>query len=215
MTARRWLILRRKKGTTMSLTKALDVTSSAQWLSVVQKEPMLATAGTANERMKHTDGFLLQEEEEEEHQGQDRIARLARLRRVAHHHRVSGGILCRATAVARGWTTPRLSHTQMSAPSAVGDRTHGALTFRHSTAIPFYPLRGVFTHARPHVTMRAPLALPAPPSAPRRCSPHAWPPRIIRTHPVRWCSTECTTRADARAHRQGEIKMRRWSCPAA
>ena len=61
MTARRWLILRRKKGTTMSLTKALDVTSSAQWLSVVQKEPMLATAGTANERMKHTDGFLLQD----------------------------------------------------------------------------------------------------------------------------------------------------------
>ena len=91
MTARRWLILRRKKGTTMSLTKALDVTSSAQWLSVVQKEPMLATAGTANERMKHTDGFLLQEEEEEEHQGQDRIARLARLRLVAHHHRVTRG----------------------------------------------------------------------------------------------------------------------------
>ena len=87
MTARRWLILRRKKGTTMSLTKALDVTSSAQWLSVVQKEPMLATAGTANERMKHTDGFLLQEEEEEEHQGQDRIARLARLRLVAHQPR--------------------------------------------------------------------------------------------------------------------------------
>ena len=110
---------------------------------------------------------------------------------------------------------PVVPHTQMSAPSAVGDRTHGALTSRHSTAIPFYPLRGVFTHARPHVTMRAPLALPAPPSAPRRCSPHAWPPRIIRTHPVRWCSTECTTRADARAHRQGEIKMRRWSCPAA
>ena len=86
MTARRWLILRRKKGTTMSLTKALDVTSSAQWLSVVQKEPMLATAGTANERMKHTDGFLLQEEEEE-HQGQDLIARLARLRLVAHQPR--------------------------------------------------------------------------------------------------------------------------------
>ena len=86
MTARSWLILRRKKGTTMSLTKALDVTSSAQWLSVVQKEPMLATAGTANERMKHTDGFLLQEEEEEQ-QGRGRIARLARLRLVAHQPR--------------------------------------------------------------------------------------------------------------------------------
>ena len=59
LTARSWLILRRKKGTMMSLTRALDVTSSAQWLSVVQKEPMLAMAATALERMKHTEGFAV------------------------------------------------------------------------------------------------------------------------------------------------------------